>query len=154
MNEPSAELLNGMLRKVAARRSRRRLRSILALAAAVVIAAGGTAAGFSIHDSHNPAVAQEVVQATNASYTALVRYSPTPWGGTAMKVAVTGIPPGTSCKLWIVNAAGQRFAAGTWTIGPGYGLHWYSASSPVAEANVHGFQITSQGTTLLSIPAS
>lgn len=154
MNEPSAELLNAMLRRVAARRSRRRWRSILALAAAVVIAAGGTAVGFSVHDSHTHAVAEDVVRATNANYTALVRYSATPWGGTAMKVAVTGIPSGTACQLWILNAAGQRFAAGSWTIGPGYGLHWYSGSSPVAEPNVHGFQITSQGTTLLSIPAS
>jgi anti-sigma-K factor RskA len=150
MDEPSAELLNGLLQKVAARQRNRRWRSILALAAAVAIAAGGTAAVIDTHQPH-PAPAAETAQASNARLSAQIRYSPTPWGGTAMRIAVMGIPAGTTCKFWVINAAGHRSYEGSWTIGPGYGEKWFSESSQVAFANVRGFQITSGGKTLLNI---
>jgi anti-sigma-K factor RskA len=151
--EPPAELLSGLLRRVAARRRNRRWRSALALAAAVAIAAGGTATVFSAHEgTDHPAMAQEVVQAKNAHVSALVKYSPTPWGGTAYRVAVQGIPTGTTCKFWVESGDNNWSVAGTWTVGPGYGEHWYSMSSAVTAESVHGFQITSQGKTLLNIP--
>lgn len=155
MDEPPAELLNGLLSRVAARRRHRKWRSVLALAAAVAVAAGGTAAVFEAHQptAGSTAAASETVHASNANVTALVRYSATPWGGTAMGVGVTGIPPGTLCKFWVVNAAGHRSVAGAWTIGPGYGEHWYSVSSPVDASSVHRFLITADGKTLVSIPA-
>lgn len=151
--EPPAELLSGLLRRVAARRRTRRWRSALALAAAVAIAAGGTATVFSAHDhTGRPAVAQDVAQASNGQVDALVKYTSTPWGGTAYRVAVQGIPTGTTCKFWVESGDNNWSVAGTWTVGPGYGTHWYSMSSAVAEASVHGFQITSGGRTVINIP--
>jgi len=97
---------------------------------------------------------QDVARASNAHVTSEVRYSATPWGGTAMRVSVKGIAPRTVCRFWVVDAAGQWSAAGNWTIGPGYGQHWYSESSTVGADRVHGFRITSRGLTLLTIPAS
>jgi hypothetical protein len=153
MHEPPAELLNELLRQVAVRRRTRRWRSLVTLAAAVAIAAGGTAAVFSAVQPHASDGGQDVVEAGNAEFTAMVHYTATPWG-TAMRVAETGLAPGTVCRFWVVSATGHRSAAGSWTIGPGYGQHWYSASSRVAAGSVHTFQITSQGKTLLNIPAS
>jgi hypothetical protein len=155
MDEPPAELLNGLLRRVAARRRHRRLRSVLALAAAVAVAAGGTAAVFDAHQPPSHVVSgQDMVRASNANVTASVRYSAVPWGGTAMRVAVQGIPTGTKCSFSVENAAGRWSVARSWTVGPGYGQHWYSVSSQLAAASVHGFRITSQGKTLLNIPSS
>ena len=155
MDEPPAELLNALLRRVAVRRRTRRWRSVFALAAAAAIAAGGTAA---VVEAHQPGAAvtssQDVARASTVRVTSEVRYSATPWNGTAMRVSVKGIAPGTACRFWVINAAGQRSAAGSWTIGPGYGQHWYSESSAVAARSVHGFAITSGGQTLISIPAS
>jgi hypothetical protein len=154
MDEPPAELLNGLLGRVAARRRNRVWRSVLALAAAVAIAAGGTAGVIhALHPSSQSAIAQDVVQASNATVSSQVHYSATPWG-TAMRVAVKGIPQGTVCNFWVANAAGKWSVARTWTMGPGYGEHWYSVSSPVEAGQVHGFRITAGGTTLLQIPAS
>jgi hypothetical protein len=153
MDEPSAELLNALLGRVASRRRNRVARSVLALAAAAVIAAGGTAGVLHALQPSRPAnVSQDVVRATSAGVTSQVHYSATPWGGTAMRIAVVGIQQGTVCQFWVVNAAGQWSVAATWKMGPGY-EHWYSVSSPVNAANVRGFKITSAGTTLLSIPA-
>lgn len=156
--EPSPELLNGLLRRVAARRRGRRWRSVLALAAAVAIAAGGTATAIeALRPAPAPGPAatpnREVVQASNGSLTAKVSYGATEWGGTTMRVGVMGIPPGTHCRFWVVGDGGHRFLSAAWTIGQGYGQHWYSVSSPVSAEKVSGFQITSNGQTLLSIPA-
>jgi hypothetical protein len=152
MDEPPAELLNSLLRRVAGRRRTRRWRSILALAATVAIAAGGSAAVVQASHSGAPAVgAQEVVRASNAHLTSWVAYSATPWGGTAMRVTVKGIPPGTACTFWVRDAAGRWTTAGSWVIGPGDGAHWYSESSTVPAHSVHGFRITSGGQTLLTI---
>jgi predicted anti-sigma-YlaC factor YlaD len=149
--EPPPELLNGLLRRVAARRRNRRWRSALGLAAAVAIAAGGTATVFSAHQ-HPQTEAQDVVRASNAHVTAMVKYTGTPWGGSAMRVAILGIPTGTVCKFWVESGNNHWSVAGTWTVGPGYGEHWYSVSSSVPADSVDGFQITSQGKTLLNIP--
>jgi hypothetical protein len=159
MEEPPAELLNGLLSRVTVRRRGRRLRSVLALAAAVAIAAGGTAAVFGAQQDKGASSAQEVVRGSNtvagAQVTSKISYSATPWDGSAMRVEVEGILPGTVCKFWVLNArSGHWSVAATWTVGPGYGEHWYSVSSSVAASYVHGFRITSLGKTLLSIPAT
>jgi hypothetical protein len=157
MLEPPAELLNSLLRRVSARRRNRKWRSVLALAAAVAIAAGGTAAVYDAHQRAGHAqtsTAQDVVRASNAQLTSEVRYSATPWDGTAMQVSVTGLPPETVCQFRVRNAAGRWITAGTWTTGPGYGEHWYSVSSSVNASDVRGFQIASGGKVLLNIPAS
>jgi anti-sigma-K factor RskA len=151
--EPPAELLSGLLRRVSTRRRNRRWRSALALAAAVAIAAGGTATVVSAHEgAERPAVTQDVAKAANGQVTALVRYSATPWGGTAYRVAVRGIPTGTTCKFWVESGDNHWSVAGTWTVGPGWGEHWYSMSSAVAQGSVHGFQITAGGKTVINIP--
>jgi hypothetical protein len=141
---------------VSARRRGRRWRSVLALAAAVAIAAGGTAAIENARQPAGPASAapSEVVQASNATLTSQVRYSATPWGGTAMKVSTMGLNPGTTCQFWVRNTAGKWSMAGRWTTGPGYGVHWYSVSSPVGASQLNEFRITSGGKILLDIPAS
>jgi hypothetical protein len=154
--EPSPELLNGLLRRVAARRRGRRWRSVLALAAAVAIAAGGTATAieaFRPASAPGPTADRESVQVSNGSLTAKVNYGPTQWGGTSMRVGVMGVPPGTHCRFWVIADGGHRFLSAAWTIGQGYGQHWYSVSSAVSAEKVTGFQITSNGQTLLSIPA-
>jgi len=151
MDEPPAELLHGLLGRVAARRRNRVWRSVLALAAAVAIAAGGTAG--ILHALQPADTTQDVVRASSAGVASQVHYSTTPWGGTTMRIAVMGIAQGTVCQFWVANAAGKWLVAGTWTMGPGYGEHWYSVSSTVDADNVHGFKITSAGKTLLDIPA-
>jgi len=155
MEEPPAEMLNGLLRRVALRRRGRRWRSVLALAAAVAIAAGGTAAIFDAQQHKGGTDAgQDVVRASNKLVTSAVSYSATPWDGTAMRVEVEGIPPGTVCKFWVLDAAGHWSAAATWTMGPSYGEHWYSVTSTVPAAHVRGFQITAGSKTVLNIPAT
>ncbi|HEY1621141.1 MAG TPA: zf-HC2 domain-containing protein [Streptosporangiaceae bacterium] len=153
MAEPPAELLNSLLRRVTARRRNRRWRAALTLAAAVAIAAGGTAAVMEAQQPPAQIATSDVAHGSNALVTAMVSYTPTSWG-TAMRVAVSGVPAGTACKFWVIDASGHRHPAGAWTTGPGYGEHWYSASSPVPESKVHSFQITAHGKTLVNIPAS
>ena len=71
-----------------------------------------------------------------------------------MRVGVMGIPPGTRCTFYVVGSGGQRSVAGTWTIGQGYGEHWYWISSDVAAPRAWtGFQITAHGKPLLSVTA-
>jgi hypothetical protein len=154
--DPSPELLNSLLRRVAGRRRTRLHRGLAAAAAAVVIAAGGTAAAVSLTGSGSPA--PEVATGANsaAHITAVVDYSPASWG-TAIRVRVTGIAPGTACKFWVLEGNG-RAPAGSWTVsGSGYGpSHWFAASSAVKPASVHGFLVTSAATgkALVRIPAS
>jgi Putative zinc-finger len=155
MLEPPAELLNSLLGRVSAQRRNRRWRSVLTLAAAVAIAAGGTAAVYNAaQPSGTHAPAAEVVRGANAELTSEVRYSATPWGGTAMDVAVKGLPPGVVCQFWIRTTTGGWAVSDSWTTPPGYGQHWYSVSSHVNAAQVNGFRITSGGKTLLVMSAS
>jgi hypothetical protein len=153
MNEPPAELLNGLLRRVAARRRARRWRSVLTLAAAVAIAAGGAAG---VVHALQPGVSQpaaETVTATGPGVMAQIRYSATSLGGTTMRVGVMGIRPGTHCTFWVIGPNGQRKQAAVWTVGPGYSEHWYWVSSPVPTSDVEGFQITAHGKVLVSASA-
>lgn len=154
MAEPPAELLNGLLRRVAARRRARRWRSVLALAAAVAIAAGGTAGVVSALQPGSTQPTAETVTATGAGAMAQIRYSATSLGGTAMRVGVMGIRPGTHCTFYVIGSDGRRSKASSWTIGPGYGEHWYWISSNVPESQVSGFQITAHGKALITAAVS
>jgi putative zinc finger protein len=158
--EPSPEMLNSLLGRVATRRRSRMWRGVVAAAAAAVIAVGGTAAVMELthHDSGQPRV--EVATGANPAgrITATVDYSMAGWGGTEMRVQVTGIKPGTSCRFWVLTHNG-RSAAGSWTTQAGtitsYGQKpWYPGSSKIAPAAIQSFQITAAGKTLVSIPAS
>jgi hypothetical protein len=155
MEEPPAELLRGLLSRVAARRRGRRWRSVLGLAAAVAIAAGGAAGTVSALEPSTPGIAAaDVVQMSNGNITGQIRYSPTPWGGTAMRVAIAGVPQGTVCQFRVEDASGHWSMAASWKTGPGYGEHWYWVSSRVPADQVRGFRITTVSKTLLNIPAS
>jgi hypothetical protein len=147
--EPPPDLLNSLLRKVWVRRRVRTWRVAAAAAAVVVIAAGSATAAIQM-----AAPSSSVATATSASthVRAVVDYSTVPWGS-AMRVQVTGISPGTACKFWVLGKDG-RVLAGSWTVRPSYGpLPWYSASSSVAAGSVRGFQITTGAKVLVSISA-
>ena len=160
--EPSDELLNSLLSKVSAKRKSRMWRSVAAVAAAAVIAAGG---GATVSQLTRPAASGAVAQqdwaraASPAGHiAAVVNYSPVSWG-TAMRVQVSGLKPGTVCQFWVVGKNGSSQYAGAWTVvgnfGRGYGdKAWYPASSVVSADSVRGFQITSGGKVLLNIHAS
>ncbi len=80
MTEPSAELLNSLLRKVSAKRRTRLWRGAVAVAASAAIAAGAATAAIELASPPRPA-ANEVASASNASthVAAVVDYTSTPW---------------------------------------------------------------------------
>jgi Putative zinc-finger len=152
--EPSARLLNSLLTKVAVRRRKRLWKGAVGIAAAVAVAAAGASAAVELA---KPATqAADVASATSRTtgVAAVVDYSTTPWGGTAMRVQVSGIPPGTNCQFWVVGKDGRAFA-GQWTVQGSYGDQaWYPAAAGASPSSVHSFQITAGGKMLVSIPAS
>ena len=157
MAEPPAELLNSLLRRVSATRRTRIWRSALAIAAAVVIAAGGAAVvtGLVRPASTHATAGWEVAQGASASthVAAVVDYAPTAFG-TAMRVQVAGIKPGTTCQFWVIGTNG-RTDAGSWTVRPGYGNDpWYPAASLVPPHSFGSFQITAGSKVLVTIRAS
>jgi hypothetical protein len=109
-----AERLIGRLR--AARRARRRrfamAASAFALAAmsagAVVIATQDTGGG-------SPASEAAAVSGSNpkTGVAARIGLRPAAWG-TAIRVRLRGVPPGTHCRLIAVSRGGRREVAGTW----------------------------------------
>ncbi len=156
MAEPSAELLNSLLRKVSTKRRTRLWRGAVAVAASAAIAAGGAALATQLANPHPASVSSDVAAGSNARthVAAVVDYTTTPWASTTMRVGVSGIRPGTTCQFWVVDKAG-RMLAGSWTVQPTYGQKvWYSVSAPVSASSVHSFQITSGGKLLVNIPAS
>jgi len=157
MAEPPAELLNSLLRKVALKRRSRMWRSVAAVAAAALIAAGGAATVAELTSSGASPSArgeQAIGSSPSTDVAAVVDYSAAPWGGTMMRVRVSGIKPGTTCQFWVLSKAGWS-RAGSWTVAASYAQPiWYSVSSPVAASSVHSFQITAAGQVLVRIPAS
>ena len=156
--QPPEELLDSLLRKVSAKRKSRMWRSVAAVAAAAVIAAGGASAAVSQLTSGGAAAEQVWAKAGHGPISAMVDYAPVRWG-TAMRVQVSGLKPGTVCQFWVVGKDGTSEYAGAWTVmgnfGRGYGdKAWYPASSAVSANSVRGFQITSGGKLLLTIPAT
>lgn len=157
LEEPPSRLLRSLLDEVAARRKARRWRVLTAAAAAAVIAVGGGVAGgvaVSNATGHHSRVGSglELAQGANrrTHVTANVSYAPAA-SGTTMWVRVSGIPVGTNCEFWVVNASGQRWLAGFWTVSPGA---WYHAGSSLAAASLTKFLITSGGKLLVTIRAS
>jgi Putative zinc-finger len=156
--EPSPELLDALLKKVAGRRRTRMWRGIAAVAAAAVIAAGGTAvaleaAGSSAGHGKVWNSASGMNSATHV--TAVVDYTRTAGDGTDMRVRASGIRPGTTCRFWVISRNGRVYA-GTWTVPTavyGQGNPWYSEQVKVAPESVSAFQITAAGKPLVTIPA-
>ena len=154
--QPPDELLDSVLKKVSAKRKSRMWRSVASVAAAAVIAAGAATAVSQLTGAGTSAAEQVSAKAGHVS--AMVDYAPVRWG-TAMRIQVSGLKPGTVCQFWVVGKNGTSDYAGTWTVmgdyGRGYGdKAWYPASSAVAANSVRGFQVTSGGKVLLYIPAT
>jgi anti-sigma-K factor RskA len=152
------ELLDSLLSKVSAKRKSRMWRNVAAVAAAAVIAAGGATAAVSQLTSGGAVTEQVWAKAGHGPVAAMVDYAPVRWG-TAMRVQVSGLKPGTVCQFWVVGKNGTSEYAGAWTVmgnfGRGYGdKAWYPASSAVSANSVRSFQITSGGKLLLTIPAT
>ena len=161
---PPDELLGSLLRRVAAHRRARRWRTITAAAAAAVIAvavgvAGGAAISHVLGSGSQPASQSVGPYETNhctdprTHVTAVVDYYPAAWG-TSIRVWVSGIRPGTTCELWVVNTRGQRSVVGGWTVARGHQEQWYLASTPVSGKRIRSFQVTAAGQVLITVPAT
>ena len=157
LDEPSPELLQSLLRQVAARRKARRWRAVVAAAAAVVIGLATGAAITHLVGGRAASTATETASASNSvtGVTAVVDYSAA-GNETNMQVHVRGIPWGTTCDFWVVTSGGHRSWAASWTIKRSYGPgHVFPSSSELPASSVHGFVITTRsGKKLLTIPAS
>jgi hypothetical protein len=117
----------------------------------------GAGAAISLFAGGGGGRATETASASNSvtGVSAVVDY-PATGRETSLRVKVSGIRLGTTCDFWVVNGAGRRSWAGTWTIRPGYGPgHVFPASSNLPASSVHGFVITTaSGKNLLTIPAN
>ena len=152
---PAAPLA-ALLRRVTAIRRRR----ILIIIAAAAITAAATAAGvLALHVTAGPAAAVAAawavtVQGTNPATGAwaAVRYTGQPWG-TELQASMTGVAPGTRCRLLVIGTGGQKIAAGGWDLAAGRQPAWYPASVPLRAASLRSFEITAGHKILVTIPA-
>jgi hypothetical protein len=141
--EPSAEVLNSLLKQVGARRRTKRLRTMFTTAAAIVLTVGGAVAATEALNSHphHFEVAKVSKVTPIGTLAATVRYGGTTWG-TSMSVKVTGFREWTECKFWVITKDGRRDLVGGWTVGPGAYRLWYPVEADVPESNVASFVIT------------
>jgi anti-sigma factor RsiW len=145
----------------------RRWRELAAAAAVVVLALGAGAAGTALLRSGPATPAPSVAagshwhtawhtvsaidSSTGASLT--VKYAPRPWG-TTMAVRVSGIPSGTICQFQVTDASGHHWVVGGWQVNYQRWPVWYPASTSLADANVHSFEVTAGGKVLASVNAA
>jgi predicted anti-sigma-YlaC factor YlaD len=162
LEEPPAELLDSLLRRIAARRRARRWRGLVAAAAAAVIGVGGGIGGGLIIShgqgsslpSHTRQLSELVRGSNPATHvSAAVYYAPRA-SGTTMQVQVTGVRNGTLCQFWVTTSSGQHVLAGSWTVNGDHDTNWYWASSSVAAAKVRSFDISAGGKVLVTIQAT
>lgn len=152
----SGDLLGALLDRMAQARRLRMWR--LAAAAAVLVTATAVGWGLQAWPAAPPpragsqwtATATAVNPVTRAGAT--VRYATRPWG-TQLEVQVTGIPAGTTCQFWVTTARGQDVETGSWAIPAGQRDGWYPASAAVPVSGLRGFEVTSAGKTLVTVPA-
>mgnify|MGYP001233854159 CR=1 FL=1 len=155
--EPPRELLATVLDLTAARRRRRRwLEAGLAVAAALIIAAGvfsglrlGGSSPAPVNSAQGPAGLSigplsgpmETATGKSGGMTATVSYTQMGWG-TALDTKVSGIPVGTNCQLWVIDAKGNRYLAGNWLTDNLEGSVYYPGSVGLSAKDVAGFEIT------------
>jgi hypothetical protein len=153
--EPPRELLATVLDLTQARRRRSRWRNAsLAAAAAAIVAAGvfgGVQLGSRPAQVAAGAQSQLFVGPPNGSMqtasgqsggmTATVSYSSMGWG-TYVDTKVKGIPEGTNCQLWVIDANGNRVLADSWVTDNLEGDVWYPGSVGVSSKDIRGFQVT------------
>ena len=159
------ELLATVIDLTAARRRRRRWRDVgLGVAAALIIAVGvfgglrlgvsqappPTASGANYAGAPNGPWRTVTTSANGMSAT--VQYRPMGWG-TQLQAEVSGIPVGTSCRLWIIGPGGTRTLAGGWVTDNHEGTVWYPGSAAMAGNRVRGFQVTVGSTQTLRLTA-
>ena len=154
ITEPPRELLATVLDLTAARRRSRRWReAVFGLAAALIIAAG-VFGGLRLSTGPAPLSAAvgpqwpgppngawETVHGQSGAMTAAISYRSMGWG-TQIESKVAGIPVGTSCNLYVIDATGHRVLAGSWVTDNDEGTVWYPASSNVSTNQVAGFEVT------------
>lgn len=160
--EPPAELLDSLLRRVSARRRARRWRMVAAAAAAAIIAVGGGIAGGTLISnvqgsgaSHSSAATRESELARGSNPAtgvhAAVFYNSAS-SGTRMQVQVTGIPPGEHCVFWVITSSKQHVAVGKWTSGSA--VNWYPAWTHFPATQLTGFDVSVNGHVLVRVPAT
>jgi anti-sigma factor RsiW len=158
LEEAPAELLDSLLRQVAARRRARRWRGIAAAAAAAIIAVGGGIVGGALisHAHSSPSVSATAYLARGsdqATHVAAAVYYQTETSGTQMQVQVTGIPNGTRCAFWLTTTSGRHLWVGEWTVNGGQS-NWYTVWSSTPTSSVSSFDISGPGGhKLVTIPA-
>lgn len=152
------QLLDSLLARVAARRARRLRRAVISVAAGAAVLAGGAAAAVALAAPAAQPVAAARAQSVRATSPAtgvgaLVDYAKSPWGGTTMRVQVSGVAAGTTCDFWVVGPGGRSWA-GEWKV-LGYGdKAWYPVAAAAAPGAVRSFQLTTTGgKVLVNIPA-
>jgi Putative zinc-finger len=157
--QPTEKLPDAMLTSLVRRAARvRRRHRAVAAATAVALAAGTAAAAVAAVQPARPVpgdtgLAQATTVRSASRVTgaqAAIRYAPRPWG-TELEARITGVHRGTRCQLWVTSTNGRRIEAGGWIIAAGQGLFWYPASVPLTATSLRSFQITSAGTTLVTI---
>jgi hypothetical protein len=152
--EPPRELLATVLDLTAARRRRRRWREAGVGVAAALIIAAGVFGGLRLSTGPAPLSAAtgpqwpgppngawETAHGQSGAMTAAISYRPMGWG-TEIESKVAGIPVGTSCNLYVIDATGHHVLAGSWVTDDDEGTVWYPASSNVPANEVAGFQVT------------
>jgi Putative zinc-finger len=164
----SDHMLPALLARTAHRRRVHRWRELAAAAAVVVLALGAGAAGASLLGSSQPAPRSPVAvqippaqawhtvtgtdQLTGTTMT--VKYVPMSWG-TAMVVRVVGIPSGTVCNFQITDSEGHRWVVGGWRVNyRSSSPTWYPASTSLADAMLHSFQVTVGGKVMATVDAA
>ncbi len=156
MTEPSAELLNSLLRKVSATRTNANVAQCHGRRGCCCHRGrrgrgGHRARQACQHGDRELEVARGASASTHVA--AVVDYTPTAFG-TAMRVQVSGIKPGTTCQLWVIGKNG-KIRAGSWTVRPGYGGDpWYPAASLVSPRSFSSFQISAGSKVLVTIRES
>lgn len=158
---PPDELLQSLLARVAGARRKKRGRAVAAVAAAAVLALGIGAAGAAALSGGPPPAAPAAARtaAGTVSGTApgspvhlTVKYWRMTWG-TSMSVQVKGVPDGTVCQFRVTDAAGHTAVVGGWRVSYADEGAWYPLSTAMSVRSMRGFQVTSNGKVLVSVPA-
>jgi len=134
-----------------ARRTRLRGRTSLAVAAAAVLAVL-LAVGVLGHRGAGPESGDQVAFAgAPPGVAASARLDDRPWG-TAIRLMVSGLPPGQVHSVWLEDPSGHRTSAGTFTPLPGRTLTVQLASAGRRTAGVALGVSDDQGRTVLRTP--
>lgn len=152
--------LTPLLDRMARRRRLNRWRGVVAAAAVVVVAAGAAigvthmTGGGTSPPNAGPEHWQTVGATDPATHAkVVVKYAAEPWG-TDLDTEVYGIPAGTTCQFWVMEAGGHKWQAGSWTVFSTWRDSWYAGSSSVPESAVRGFEVTSGHHVLVHINAT